>query len=602
MSENTIEVEAESIEEAREKAKLLIPEGYVWSSERIASYGSTWTKQYIADTIEDAHAKAENEIPKNAIIIEQKIIASPKTETISFEAINESSANWRIHDRFGDSIIIKSLNLSKKGRAGVFGIASKPNQYEATVLFPATIEISYKTNVRLIVEAKDVAARVQDFVEELRFVSSSSVASLEVEIVSLRSTIDQLQRQYPVSGIVIGFRISEMEILQAEIAKLEAEMVDYERQQAAEKAAHKIGWEFTGFVTKSRLTGLRELYSCKKRLAQLEKKHADAQEKEKDVRSQAALKLGELGNPIAVRPLITALTDEYPIVRSNAIKALENLQWEPKNISEQLLYIIAQGKLEDAVKLDDSVAAILMEFIAESSYMGIRPEIIRILAKIDDKRIVKPLMAIITDGKNSFTVLEAAIKLIGAPNFSKNLDGNDITVVTQSLISIIKEGKNLPAVRAAAIKAAGNIGFSKNQEGNDVIAQELKTSNQEIAAIALGRLGDKRAAGILAANLELKEKFEEGYKTVTDLVNATESLLTLSAKALDLKDLEKLAQLDDLKEVETKYEWKMNSGADDPYANTHREEETTTIFTKDLSQIRELARQELDRRKKSPLG
>ena len=58
MDENIIEIEAETLEEAREQVKRQIPEGSCLLTELVISDGKPKTVRAIADATEDAFAKA----------------------------------------------------------------------------------------------------------------------------------------------------------------------------------------------------------------------------------------------------------------------------------------------------------------------------------------------------------------------------------------------------------------------------------------------------------------------------------------------------------------------------------------------------------------
>jgi HEAT repeat protein len=265
----------------------------------------------------------------------------------------------------------------------------------------------------------------------------------------------------------------------------------------------------------------------------------------------------------AAGEVIDTLSDESSETRKAAADYLEKeLHWKPKNISQELLFLIAQEKLDEAARLDGPVIATLTKFLSNPSYEGIRLDIVKTLARIGDKRIIQPLITIIRDKTNS------------------------------------------PVVTEAAIKAVGMIGSSKNPKVNDVIAQELETYHRIVSAIALGKLGDKRAAPTLIAELKKNENVEDGHaddKTLLDLVDATQSLLNLGAITLDLEDLDRLAHLEDLKKIRSKYITTKEDQDEDEYGRyTVRDGywNKTVVSTVDMSSIRGLAQQEVTRRNK----
>jgi len=152
MDEQMIEIEAESLEEARELLKSRIPEGLDLLSEQIISDGKPKTVNAVADTTAAAFAKAQSEIPPNAEVVEKKELSAPGLKVITVEAFDEEQAdlNAKIYGnrRFGTSIV-KSLKLVTKGRKGFLGIGKQPNQYEAELFKQAVVQFVYKAKAKI---------------------------------------------------------------------------------------------------------------------------------------------------------------------------------------------------------------------------------------------------------------------------------------------------------------------------------------------------------------------------------------------------------------------------------------------------------------------
>ena len=157
MSEQWIEVEADSLEEARELLKSQVPEGLHLISERVISEGSVQTIKAYADSVEAAFAKARSEVPEGAKIVKETKHADPKREGFTVEAADEESARsiatWRASNRYGKEATVENLRLVAEGKKGLLGIGRKPNQYEVTVFQPALVEISYQGKVRIAGQA-----------------------------------------------------------------------------------------------------------------------------------------------------------------------------------------------------------------------------------------------------------------------------------------------------------------------------------------------------------------------------------------------------------------------------------------------------------------
>ena len=92
MAEQIIEVEAESLEQAREQLKSQIPDGLYLLSEQVFRDGKPGAVEIIAETAEEAFAKAQGEVPVGAEILEKKELSTPKQKVIPVEAFDEHSA------------------------------------------------------------------------------------------------------------------------------------------------------------------------------------------------------------------------------------------------------------------------------------------------------------------------------------------------------------------------------------------------------------------------------------------------------------------------------------------------------------------------------
>lgn len=148
MTEHKIDIEAESLEEAKEKVRSQIPEGLFLLSEHVISDGKPKSLTTIADTLDAAHKNAHQRVPPNATIIHEKELYSPAHYAITITAFDESKgeseAKERVRIKWGAVAAVKGFELKNRGKRGFFGIGRTPNQYEADVFQQAVVEITYK--------------------------------------------------------------------------------------------------------------------------------------------------------------------------------------------------------------------------------------------------------------------------------------------------------------------------------------------------------------------------------------------------------------------------------------------------------------------------
>lgn len=149
MTEQIIEVEADSLEEAREQLKSLIPEGLHILSEQVVSEGGLKTAQAVAEITEEAFAKAQSEIPINAVVLEKRELTAPEEKVITVEAFDEQGANQEARRQIANTAIIRSHKLVLAGKKGLLGIGKKSNQYETSVFQQAVVEITYKMKAKI---------------------------------------------------------------------------------------------------------------------------------------------------------------------------------------------------------------------------------------------------------------------------------------------------------------------------------------------------------------------------------------------------------------------------------------------------------------------
>lgn len=149
----TLEVEADSLAEARHQLQIQMPQGFLVLSERIISDGEPKTIQGIGETMERAHLDAQQKVPADAEILEEKEVTIPNRKVIEVVARNEqeaeNSASWQAKLQFNGDAVVERIRLVTKGSKGLLGFGEKPNQYEAELIQKAVVSITYKTKAKV---------------------------------------------------------------------------------------------------------------------------------------------------------------------------------------------------------------------------------------------------------------------------------------------------------------------------------------------------------------------------------------------------------------------------------------------------------------------
>jgi hypothetical protein len=150
-----IEIEAETLEEARSQIASQIPQGLSLLSESIISDGSPKSIKGIGSDREAALARAFEKTPSNADVLEIKELSPPGRKVVTVESFSEEVARERLNQQIGEADVLTSFKLSMPGRRGFLGIGKQPAQYEAELLQQAVVEVICRTKAKLSVEVGD---------------------------------------------------------------------------------------------------------------------------------------------------------------------------------------------------------------------------------------------------------------------------------------------------------------------------------------------------------------------------------------------------------------------------------------------------------------
>jgi hypothetical protein len=156
MTENVIEIVAESLEEARKQLNAQIPKGMCVLNEKVLADGVVKIIPAVAETTADAFAKAEKEVPAEATIIDRVEVAIPEHKAIKVDGFDDkggkANADQAARREFGPNAIVKNLTMVQTGSKGFLGMGVKPNWYQAEVLLQASVQVLHKTPARIRAE------------------------------------------------------------------------------------------------------------------------------------------------------------------------------------------------------------------------------------------------------------------------------------------------------------------------------------------------------------------------------------------------------------------------------------------------------------------
>ncbi|MEY4386820.1 MAG: hypothetical protein RLY20_2103 [Verrucomicrobiota bacterium] len=205
-------------------------------------------------------------------------------------------------------------------------------------------------------------------------------------------------------------------------------------------------------------------------------------------------------------------------VRGYAATLLQARGWKPEEKSEELHYQIARGQLAKAAA-HGSAAIQHLETVIQTGAYNQQIAAVEALGNIDDKRVIKPLLAALRS--NDPSVCAAAIIALGKTGDAQNCDailgmlrhtdGHVRTVTVEALarlganrvVEMLKPMLRDPVwdVRRATASALGKIKDIRAVEALTSALLDDDADVREATAIALGSMNDRRAIGPLVKAL-----------------------------------------------------------------------------------------------------
>ncbi|MGA2244332.1 MAG: HEAT repeat domain-containing protein [Verrucomicrobiota bacterium] len=196
-------------------------------------------------------------------------------------------------------------------------------------------------------------------------------------------------------------------------------------------------------------------------------------------RAAAAETLGHLGDPVAVNHLVGFLRDADPVVRTIAARSLERLGWKPGTDSHRVLQILAMGNLHQLVALGPEGVTPLLDLLRNGA-PNKQFAAAKALGEINDPR-VRPAMI------EALRKPSPAVRIAALGTLERLAEPTAFSEVEKLLL----DGN--PSVRGAAVEAASRCGGTR---AVPALLRCLKDSSWEVrqaAANALGYLGERSA-------------------------------------------------------------------------------------------------------------
>jgi len=158
MKQETYDITANSLQAARDQARARIPQGFYVLSERVLSDGRPVTLKETAEKSESAFAAAKARVPAGTHIVAEKEVQAPEIVTLRLSAESEGSARKQAKSKIDKTSVLQAVSLAVPGKKGFLGIGKTPNQYDIHILKKAVVEVTYKTDAKIIVTVGDQIA------------------------------------------------------------------------------------------------------------------------------------------------------------------------------------------------------------------------------------------------------------------------------------------------------------------------------------------------------------------------------------------------------------------------------------------------------------
>ena len=216
--------------------------------------------------------------------------------------------------------------------------------------------------------------------------------------------------------------------------------------------------------------------------------------------------------------LAGCLRDPDPVVRGRAARLLEQLNWHPRDVEDEVWLAIARGQLMRAAGLG-SVAIQPLESVLHRG-AGQHVQAVEALGSIPDERVLKSLVralrspdhAVCLAAINALTNTGGSTVLNDLAPMLKHKDHRIRAAAIESVARFDVHGRastirDLLRDPMWDVRAAAAVALSKVKDPNtvDALAAVLKDQSVDVrsaAAVSLGKMGDARAIGPLVLALK----------------------------------------------------------------------------------------------------
>lgn len=156
MIQREIKVVADSMEEARHKAKEAVAEDmFLVASDVLRDGLETKTFTATGETSAAAMNAAEAMLPPDVVVVDKRELVAPQVRTITIDAADEPTARLMAKSQLRNSEAIVNLRLATEGTKGFMGMGKSINRYELDIAQEAMAEIIVREKVLMSIVVGD---------------------------------------------------------------------------------------------------------------------------------------------------------------------------------------------------------------------------------------------------------------------------------------------------------------------------------------------------------------------------------------------------------------------------------------------------------------
>ena len=250
-------------------------------------------------------------------------------------------------------------------------------------------------------------------------------------------------------------------------------------------------------------------------------------DKNEEVRHSAIRSLEKIHLDARVQnEFLTVLIDSDPRIRRFAVQKLDELGWQPDDKEAGGVYWATKHVWQNCIRIGaPAVEALLSEFSLEPV-----SEIVEALAKIGDTRAIQPLIDFSTTKVNHESNQRAQIRR----TIAAILGTFGEPIITPILLALQK-----PIYSENARLLESSLGEIKDIQAVEpliAIVTQNKPGHRD-AAIALGKIGDKRAVEALRFALQDKNRDREVHEVVSEALGKLEDIRGVELLIVTLESL-----------------------------------------------------------------